>query len=240
MKAVIIDDELNARVVLENYLEEYCSEVSLAGMADGVEEGLKLIQETNPDIVFLDIEMNDGTGFNLLEQLETINFKVIFTTAYNEYALEAFKFSALHYILKPIDPDDLIEAVKRAEVLSVKASEITKPLQKSLDGEKISHITLRTEKAYHVIPFDEIVFLEADGNYTKFCIDGGKVVTASKTMREYESLLKDKGFYRIHKSYLVNLNAVSSVISGSNEVVMKCGKKLTVSRRNKADFIKQL
>ena len=240
MKAIIVDDELNARVVLKNYMEEYCPEIEIVGMADGVEEGVALTRKNAPNIVFLDIQMNDGTGFDFLERFDTIDFKVIFTTAYDQYAIKAFHYSALYYILKPIDPDELVTAVSRAKEMIENYSQATDSFKSGIKKGSFDHLTIRTEKKYHVVQFDDIHYLEADGNYTTLHLSNREKIVASKLMREFEEILIPKGFFRIHKSYILNLKAIDTLIQKSNTVKLKCGTSLTVSRRNKAEFLKQL
>ncbi|MCK4406141.1 MAG: response regulator transcription factor [Bacteroidales bacterium] len=243
IKTIIIDDEINAREIVAELLENYCENVSLIGQADSVESGLKVIRELKPELVFLDIKLTDGTGFDLLRQLENIDFKIIFITAYEEYAIKAFKFSALDYLLKPIDINELIESINKAEEL-IQQDNISLKLDtffSNIDSisKKTKKIILKTTNNIHLVNINEIVRCESDRNYTHFYfLDKDKIVV-SKTLKEYETLLSEYGFFRVHHSHLINLQCVEKLEKTNNNfVVMKDNSKVPVAFRKKEELIK--
>jgi two-component system, LytTR family, response regulator len=239
IKAVIIDDEKQSRKTLTGLLERYCPNVMLAGEADGVRTGIALIQESSPDIVFLDIQMQDGSGFKLLDKIENINFNVIFTTAFDQYAIRAFKFSALDYLLKPIVPEELMNAVNRAETI--------KERNKQLDGQNIdeliksykkaseSHkIMLATTEKKHLIEISNIIRCESDSYYTRFYFADGTSMIVSKTLKEIERMLSDYEFFRPHKSHLINKQYICGFLKKEGGyIVLTDGTQIPVARRKK-------
>jgi len=241
MKAVIIDDENSSRQVLRDMLEKYCIDVSILGEASGCKEGVELIQEVKPELVFLDIQMPDGTGFNLLEEFESPSFDVVFVTAFDQYAIKAIKFSALDYLLKPINPQDLIKAVEK-----FKQKSSTGDINKRLDvlmqnlGEgkgKPKKIILSTAEGYHVVNPDDIVRCQSDSYYTNFYFVDGKRIIVSKTLKDFEEMLTDFGFVRSHKSHLVNIKYIKSFLRVDGGcIVLSDGTEVPVSRR-KRDYI---
>lgn len=231
MKAVIIDDMPAARIALQEDIRSYCSEIDLVGEADGVVSGAKLIKEIQPDLVFLDIQMPDGSGFDLLEILPNKNFKVIFTTASDAFALKAFKFSAIDYLLKPIDPDDLKEAVQRAKSQSSTFERLSL-LKENLQGSK--KIALNTLEKIQIVKIDAIVRCESSVNYTTFYFEDGTKLLVTKTLKEFDKLLSDYTFLRVHQSHLVNTEFIKEFLKSNGELVMKDGTKVPVSTRKKA------
>ena len=211
LRVLIIDDEVKIRNMIAEIVKGYCNEAVVVGQAGSVKEGKEKIRSLNPDLVLLDIKMDDGTGFDLLEQVEETNFKVIFITAYQEYALKAIKFSALDYILKPVDPDELIQAVQSAgesigDDLETQLNHLKESLKNNSQTEK--KILLKTTENIHLIHVSDIIYCQADGGYTRFFTANDKKILVSKPMAEYEELLHDYGFFRVHKSFLVNLQKV--------------------------------
>jgi two-component system LytT family response regulator len=231
MKAVIIDDMPAARIALQEDIRSYCSEIDLVGEADGVVSGAKLIKEIQPDLVFLDIQMPDGSGFDLLEILPNKNFKVIFTTASDAFALKAFKFSAIDYLLKPIDPDDLKEAVQRAKSQSSTFERLSL-LKENMQGSK--KIALNTLEKIQIVKIDAIVRCESSVNYTTFYFEDGTKLLVTKTLKEFDKLLSDYTFLRVHQSHLVNTEFIKEFLKSNGELVMKDGTKVPVSTRKKA------
>jgi len=212
LRTLIIDDELHIRKSLAQMLKDECSNVKLVGMADGVKSGMEAINKHHPDLVLLDIKMDDGTGFDLLKKLEPVNFKIIFITAYDQYALQAFKFSAIDYLLKPLDEEDLVAAVNRTEKIVQKDfSTQLKVLDENLKTteNKDKKILLKTSDAVHLVKVRDITYCESDLSYTKFYLLDGQKITISKSLREFEDMLKDFGFFRVHKSFLVNLFTIT-------------------------------
>jgi len=206
LRTIIIDDEAPMRQTLESLLKMSCPHVKLVAKADGVKTGMAAIKKLHPDLVFLDIKMGDGTGFDLLKQLDTVDFKVIFITAYDQFAVKAFKFSALDYILKPVDPDDLAEAVHKAEKLVVKELSIQLGALEDhmVPGDRSGKkIILRTFDSVHLVNTREIVYCESDESYTVFYLLNGNKILVSNRLKEYDEMLNEYGFFRVHKSYLI-------------------------------------
>lgn len=212
LRTLIIDDEPHVRKTLARMIKEECSNVKLLKSANGVKSGLKAIEEQNPDLVLLDIKMDDGTGFDLLKKAEPINFKVIFITAFDQYAILAFKFSAIDYLLKPVNPEDLVNAVNRAEqMVQQDFSTQLKALNENLKTQepKGKKIILRTSETVHLVKVSDISYCESDMSYTNFYLADGQKILVSRTLREFDELLKEFGFFRVHKSFLVNLFAIT-------------------------------
>jgi len=208
LRTIIIDDEVHILQVLEKLVTQYCPNVKIVAKADGVQSGIETINKYQPDLVLLDIKMEDGTGFDLLKKLEPVDFKVIFITAYDQYAIKAFKFSALDYLLKPVDPTYLVDAVNKAEKLVI--TEMNTQLDTLSDNiqseEKSKHkIILKTFDKVHLVKINDIIYCESDANYTSFYLLNGSKVIVSITLKEYDEMLSEYGFFRAHKSFLINL-----------------------------------
>lgn len=240
-KAAIIDDEEGGRNIIKNYISLYCSDIEVCGEAESVKTGVELLSKISPDIVFLDIQMQDGTGFNMLEQLPERSFKVIFVTSYDQYALKAFRYSAADYLLKPINPDDFAESVQKVQN-DIKSSASQKDIR--ID-ELISNINcfekigLPTANGILFKKIEEIVRCEADGSYTKFFFDDNTNYLVTKTMKFYEDLLADRKFLRVHKSHFINLSHVVQYINGDGgQAIMSDGSTIEVSRRKKDELLK--
>ncbi len=240
-KAVIIDDEKKSRQVLRDLLEKYCIDIAVVDEAAGCKEGVEIISELKPDLVFLDIQMPDGSGFNLLEEFEKPNFNVIFVTAFDQYAINAIKFSAIDYLLKPVNPQDLIKSVERYKDRTM-AGDINKRLDVLMQNlgagkSKPQKIVLSTAEGYHVVNPDDIIRCQSDSYYTNFHFIDGKRIIVSKTLKEYEELLSEFGFVRSHKSHLVNLKYIKSYMrADGGNIIMSDGTEVPVSRR-KRDYI---
>ncbi len=241
IRVAVIDDEPHIRDGLLKLLEKHCPNVLIAGMAGSVREGKELIRKQHPDLVLLDIRLDDGTGFDLLKRLDPVDFKVIFITAYEQYAVRAFKFSALDYILKPVDPDDLKEAVKRAEQILQHDLRIRlAALENNLLQGNIPHkkLVLKTAENVFIIEIPKISFCESDGSYTIIHLEDGKQILVSKNLKEYDDMLNDQGFYRIHKSYLINLSFVERFEKGEGGfVVLKNEVKIPVASRKREQLM---
>ncbi len=246
IKAIIVDDERRARLVLSNHLEKlFPKEVSIIGEAGKVDTAIELILANQPDLVFLDVRMHNGTGFDVLSALPEVNFEVIFITAYDQYALKAFECSAFGYLLKPIKSDDLSKVMNK--VIAKNKLE-NAPHDKRLkillenygDDRDIKRLVINHVKGFTIISFDDILYLEGDRNYTHFILKDTKKITASKTLGSYEDLLSDFGFSRIHQSHLVNLRHVVGYLKEDGGLVeMKNGQKLKLSRHRKQAFIQR-
>jgi two-component system LytT family response regulator len=240
VKAVIIEDEKKSRSALVGLLERYCTNVLIVGEAEGVQSGIAMIRQQQPDVIFLDIQMRDGSGFRLLEEVGEVNFEIIFTTAFDEYAIKAIKYSALDYLLKPIVPEELIEAVRKVEERkTIKSNNSSKNIDVLLENIKAtsreSHkIILSTSEKIHVIKVDDIIRCESDNYYTLFLFVGGKKLLVSKTLKENENLLKDHNFIRPHKSHLINAKYIKGYMKNDGGfIVMTDDSKIPVSRRKK-------
>lgn len=246
IRAVVIDDEKRARDLLIRKLDQSLSKrLEVVGQADDVSTGVKLIKEQKPDLVFLDIQMHEGTGFDLLEHFPDIDFEVIFVTAYDQYAVKAFKFSAFGYLLKPIKSRELSEVVDKLQerIAQLKAG-VDKRLKVLVenygDDERIKKLVVANRSGFQVTRVEDIVRLEGDSNYTHFIIEGGGKITTSKTLGEYEELLNDHGFFRIHQSTIVNLRHVKGYNRDhGDKVEMSDGKSFNLSRHRKAGFLER-
>lgn len=245
LRLAIIDDERRSRESLKAMIEKYCTGVVVEGSADDVESGIELLQRIKPDALCLDIQLTSGTGFDLLQKLPKMDFQLIFTTAFDEYAIKAFKFSAIDYLLKPIDVEELKAAIEKAKELlennrqPADWHQMLKNLTRPKDEEPI--ITISTEQSYEFLKISEIIRVEAQGAYSAFVLTAGKKLLSSKLLKEYESILSDHRFFRVHHSHLVNLSAVERYVkTDGGYVVMNDGAKIPVSRRKKEGFIKSL
>lgn len=244
IKAVIIDDESGARFMLSELIaKKFANRIKIVGEADGIAEGEQTVRNHQPDLVFLDIKMQDGTGFELLERFEELTFEVIFVTAYNNFAIKAFEFSAFGYLLKPIKSSDFIKTVekleKRFSQLKASKKERFKVLiDNYANNEKVKKLVITKAKGFEVVHIDKIICLEGDGNYTHIQLLDGKKITSSKNLKQFESLLLDLGFFRIHISTLINLSFVKGYSSkNGGEVEMCDGSLLKISRYRKAEFL---
>ncbi|BAX79164.1 LytR/AlgR family response regulator transcription factor [Labilibaculum antarcticum] len=242
IKALIIDDELKSQSTLNKLLEMYCPEVEVIGFAHNVETGIEAIDSLKPDLVFLDISMPDGDGFEVLERVKDRDFEVVFTTAFNDYAIKAFQFAALHYLLKPINYIELQSAVKRCKQnhQDVDLNEKIKILCDSLSNHH-QKIILPTSNGLRIIELNQILRCEADGSYTNFYLSDNTVLMVSKVLSNFEELLPEEIFCRVHNKHLVNLNYISQYIKGrGGRIILSSGKEVEVSESKKKDFLKRL
>lgn len=235
---VIIDDEQAAQITLMKFLQMHCPDVNIVGTADGVEEGLKLLKNKAIDLVFLDIKMNDGTGFDLLKRLPKIEFNLVFTTAYDEYALKAFKHSAIDYLLKPIDPLELIDAVAKVSPSNTDTSaQRVDSMLELYQDKKFDKIAIPSVDEFHFVRISDIIRCEASSNYTVIYLANGKRIIAPKTLKEFEELLTSDGFFRVHQSHLINLSHIQQFLKTKNKLRMSDGSEVEVSRRKKTLFM---
>ncbi len=243
IRAYIVEDEKRSARLLEKLLSEYCSQVEVIGTSYNVPDAFEKIKSLKPELVFLDIEMQSQTGFDLLKNFSEINFAVIFTTAYEKYALRAIKFSAIDYLLKPIDVTDLMEAVNKVEAQR-KKNLLHKNFEVLLHNfqhknNDLQKIALSTSEGLHLITVTDIKYCESDGPYTTFYLKNAKPILISKNLKEYEELLTPFNFFRIHNSYLINLREIKRYIRGEGgQVEMNDGKLLNVSKSHKEEFVK--
>jgi two-component system, LytTR family, response regulator len=244
LRAIIVEDEYRSRQTLTGMLSMFCKNVEVVGEAENVKSGIELIRKESPDVVFLDIQMPDGSGFKLLETIGNINFDIIFTTAYDQFAIQAIKFSALDYLLKPIFQEDLVKAVKKAEDNKAKYNK-SEQVDVLLENLKKSvyeppKIILSTAEKINVVKIDDILRCESDNYYTFFYFTNGQKLLVSKTLKENEELLKDHHFIRPHKSHLVNSKYIKGFLKqDGGYIIMNDGTNIPVSRRKK-EFIMEI
>jgi len=244
MTAIIVDDEKHCREVLEHLLRKHCSQVKILASCAGGEEALSAITKQQPDILFLDIEMPGMNGFDLLEKFQHPEFEIVFTTAYNEYAIKAIKHSALDYLLKPVDKDELLQTIERAkEQKLLKAAQRVDNLLEILNMKKKNRrFAVPTLEGLIMVDPETILYCESDSAYCKlFFIQQERPLVISKTLKDVEEVLQPDEFCRIHHSYLINMRCVQRYIRGEGgEVIMNNGAHLPVSRSRKQDFLNLL
>jgi two-component system LytT family response regulator len=241
LRTLIIDDEAHIRESLAEMLKMDCPGTRLVAQADGVRTGIDAIHQHQPDLVLLDIRMKDGTGFDLLQQFDNIDFRIIFITAYDEYAIKAIKFSALDYILKPVDPEDLKNAVDKAEEINQK--ELNAKLDNLSDNLKTSDqdkkkIILKTMDNIYLVGVKDIIHIEGEGRYSTLCLDSGEKVMVSVNLKYYQEMLEEYGFFRAHKSHLINLDHIYRFEKADGGyVVLNNNSKIPVASRKKDELI---
>lgn len=238
--AVIIEDEDQARSALKQELELNCPNVKIVGEAATVKSGLQIILDKTPDLVFLDIQLSDGSGFEILEQIKKPNFKLIFTTADTKHALKAFQFSAVHYLLKPISGSDLIEALNRIEKTDTKTAftNIENFIQNRSLSDTNKRIALQTSDGIQLVEVKNIIRCQSEGNYTMFHFVGNKRLLISKTLKDFEEMLAPLGFERIHISHLINLShLISYQNKGGGDVIMSDKSVIPVAQRKKTQLL---
>jgi two-component system LytT family response regulator len=242
IRGIIVEDEKHSRETLRGMLARYCKNVEVIAEADSYRSGLEIIKEYKPEVVFLDIQMPDGSGFRMLGELDEINFEIIFTTAFDQFAIKAIKYSALDYLLKPIDPDELVNAVKKVEQ-KLQNYQVSDNIQVLLENirskDKDPHkIVLSTSEKIHIIETDQILRCESDNYYTHFFLTDGRNILVSKTLKENEELLSDHNFIRPHKSHLVNVKYIKGFLKNDGGYIeMTDGSRIPVSRRKREKII---
>jgi two-component system, LytTR family, response regulator len=242
LTAVVIDDIETIRKKNIAIINSKCPNISIIGQADNVENGIKIIKQLTPDIVFLDVEMPDGTGFDLLQKLKPINFKVIFITGFEDFAIRAFRFSAIDYLLKPLDSTELIEAVKKAEeslskeVFEMKLNNLFTNLDRPKNHQKL---VLKTAEKIYSVNIQDIINCESDKNYTTFHFINASKLLVSTNLKEYETLLSPFNFFRTHQSHLINMAFFDHFIKtdGGNTIVMKNKQTIPLAIRKKDEFL---
>ena len=239
LKAILIDDEPRGISSMQKLLQINCPEVNVVGSCTGADEAVEMVRNLGPDLIFLDIAMPVKNGFELLKELNGSNFEVIFVTAHNQFMIEAFHFSAIDYLLKPVEDNLLVDAVNRAkkrieEKSGNKNIETLLHNLKQKQSPQKMRICIPSLKGFQVIELDDILYAESSGNYTNLYFANNKMVCTSKPMHEYEKLLEDAGFVRIHKSILVNLLHVKEYLRGEGgSVILSNGHEVEVARRKK-------
>lgn len=241
IRCVLIDDESNSLEMMEWLLKTYCPQVQIEAMCQAATDGIKAIHQFKPDVVFLDIEMPHMNGFDMLEQFDKLFFDVVFCTAYDQFAIKAFKYSALNYLLKPVDPQDLKDTIKRIEERQTAPGkeQIDLLLQNLRQAAKpaLQRIALTTNDGMLFVSTADILYCEAESNYTSVVLSHKKILV-SKTLKEIDEALAGTEFYRIHHSFLINLNHIQKYVRGDGGyVMMSDGKAVSISRSRRQEFM---
>jgi two-component system LytT family response regulator len=246
MKTIIIEDEQKSREMLAGIIKKNCPTVDIVGLAKNVKEGVDLIKSLNPDLVFLDVSMPDGSGFDLLEQVQGNKFELIFATASDQYAIRAIKYSACDYLLKPIDIDELKVAVDKAGQKKAIAPPTMENLQFLIQqlkkpDDNFQKITLPTGNAFEIVNLKDIIRCEADTSYTIFYLSDKRKLMVSAGLKHYEDLLPEHDFIRVHHHHLINMNHVQRFLKvDGGYAVMSDGTQIEISRRKKDSFLERL
>lgn len=238
IKAIIIDDEAKARRMIETLLREYCPDVDIVAIAEDVPSGVIAINQHNPDVLFLDVEMPGYTGFQLLDFFKQVDFEIIFTTAHSDYALQAFKVSAIDFLLKPIQISELINAVDKVKKKQGAIGERLDALRENFKDTSIRKLALSVSEGLIFVDISDILMLAADGAYTLFHLVGGKSILVSKKIKEYEGALNpDNHFFRPHRSYVVNLNKIKQYVKqDGGYILMDDDTQVPLARERKDEF----
>jgi two-component system LytT family response regulator len=242
-KVLIIDDENRTRDFVKKMIDSFQLDLEVFTDGENVETGIEAINRIQPDIVFLDIQMPDGTGFDVLNSIETKRFEVIFITAYQEYAIKAIKFSALDYILKPIDAEELHSAILTAiDSVDFKKEDLQyEALENNIQPGNRRKLVLKTQECVYIVDLIEIIRCEADKNYTFFFLNNGKKILVSRTLKDFETMLNGYGFFRIQQSHLINLDYLDRYDKHQGgAIIMKDGSALPLSPAKKDQFFKLL
>jgi len=245
IRTILIDDEVDSIRVLERLLETFCPNVNIAGTANGVDTGVELISETRPDLVLLDIEMSQGNAFDLLNQLMPLSFQVIFVTAFDNYAIRAFKYSAVDYLLKPVDIDDLRNAIARVRE-KPETNDLAEQMKILLNNVGLLHVpnqkmAIPTITGLNFVPVQDILRFEAKGSYTSIYLSTGETILATRTIRDYEDVLPESVFCRIHSSHIINLSRIEKYQKGrGGMVLMEDGTTIEVAARRRDEFMRRL
>ncbi|HEY6162919.1 MAG TPA: LytTR family DNA-binding domain-containing protein [Bacteroidia bacterium] len=243
IRTVLVEDEKKSREVLQKMIEKHCPELELVGMGSSVAEGVELIKSKKPELVFLDIELTDGTGFDVLEKTQGEKFDVVFATAYDQYAIKAIKYSAIDYMLKPYDIDELKSAVKKIADKRTNTSPDLNNIRFLLENfkkqdENYNKITLPTGNAYEIVLIKDIVHCEADGSYTRFALADKRHFMVTQNLKHYEDILPQDKFLRVHHAHLINMDHVVRFLKeDSGYAIMSDGSKIEISRRKREQFL---
>ncbi len=245
LRSVIVEDEKHSRETLKNLLEEFCEGVEIIGEAASVDEAIHVIKKEQPALVFLDIELQTGTGFDVINAVSDMSFDVIFTTAFEQYAIKAIKFSSIDYLLKPIDIEDLQLAVEKAKERKDQKEyqQQLKVLIQNYHQPDNAHrnICLSTSDGIEFIKVDRILYCEANGSYTNFYLTDGQKLVVSKHLKEYENLLSDQQFMRVHNSFLINLFEVQKYVkSDGGYILMNNNATISIAQKKKDEFVERM
>ncbi|MGB0879000.1 MAG: LytR/AlgR family response regulator transcription factor [Polaribacter sp.] len=236
MRIIIVEDEILLVNSLKNILSAECPFIEVVGVSDSVKEGTLLIAQEKPDLLLMDIELIDGNAFKLLDNLKTLNlqFKIIFITAYNEFAIKAFKYSAVNYLLKPIDRLELVETLQKLKTETTTNIDVLQSNYKEL-----TKLLLKTQQSIHVVEIKDIIYCKSEGNYTIFYLKNKQEIVITKPIKHYEELLSNVGFCRVHQSYLININAVNTYLK-NGFAVLSNQAEIPIATRRKEHFLKTL
>ena len=244
ISAFIVDDEFHSREVIRLLLERKFPEIKIAGQADNVIKAIEAIEHTQPNLLFLDVQLKNETGFDLLDKIQNINFEIIFTTAYQEFAVKAIRYSALDYLIKPIDGDEFQKAVektnKRIQLQKLYTNAQVQLLTHNLKTNKqiAGKLAIPTAEGLVFVTIGDIIYCSGTSNYTNIFTGNGAKLISSHTLKFYEEMLKDSGFFRVHKSYLINLSHIQKYMKGEGGIViMSNGHEIEIARRVKAAFL---
>ena len=242
INCILIDDENNALEMMEWLMKTYCPQVRVLAMCQSAEEGITAINKLRPDVVFLDIEMPKMNGFDMLEHFDKLFFDVVFCTAYDQFAIKAFRYSAVNYLLKPVDPEDLQETVRRLEekrsALTESQMEMLLENIRQTTKPTVQRIALTTSDGMIFVPTEDILYCEAESNYTSVVLKGGKKILVSKVLKEIDETLAGPDFYRIHNSFLINLNHIKKYVRGDGGyVIMENDVTVGISRSRRQEFM---
>ena len=242
IRCVLIDDESNSLEMMEWLMKTYCPQVKIEAMCNAADKGIEAIRQYKPDVVFLDIEMPHMNGFDLLEQFDKLFFDVVFCTAYDQFAIKAFRYSALNYLLKPVDPEDLKETIRRLEekksTPSAGTNRIIAAEYKQSAKPTVQRIALTTGDGMIFVSTSEIIYCQAESNYTAVMLEGGKKILVSKVLKEIDETLSGPDFFRIHNSYLINVNKIKKLVRGDGGyIIMDDGANISISRNRRQEFM---
>lgn len=242
IRCILVDDETNALEMMEWLLKTYCPQAEIVAMCNTAGQGIEAIKKYKPDVVFLDIEMPRVSGFDMLEQVKNLSFEIVFCTAYNEFAIKAFKYAALNYLLKPVDPDELKVTMQRIEGKKavLNREQLTLLLQQLNPPAKSTpaRIALTTGKGLVFIATRDIIYCKAEGNYTTVVLTDGRKITVSKVLKELDEILSGPDFYRVHSSFLIGINHIKRFIRGEGgHVIMDNDDNITISRSRRQEFL---
>lgn len=242
LRTIIIDDEPNARQVVKNILELYCNNVEVVGEAENVTNAITIINKLKPELVLLDIRMPDGTGFDILKKVDVLDFHFVFITAYEQYAIKAIKLSALDYILKPINTNELINTIEKAQLSSLSVNDQKTKLDTFVNNQSTNKtnqkLVLNTHDSIYIVNVKDIITCKADKNYTEVNLSDKRKLVISQTLKNFENMLTTLGFFRVHQSYLINLKYISYYEKGlGGTIIMNDGSRIPVSSRRKNCFL---
>ena len=242
LKAILVDDELNSLQNLQFKIQEYCPSIRVVAQTQNPEEGIRMINQYKPDVLFLDIEMPRMSGFKMLEQIPEVDFEVIFITAYNHYAIHAIRISAFDYLVKPVGIEDLQQTVERlGNFAAKKTRERAENLKQNLANPKSQEdqIAIPTSDGLEFIQIKQILRIESSSNYSKLILQNGQHMLVTRQLKDFEEMLQDYRFYRVHHSHLINLGFIARYVRGDGgQITMRNGDVIDVSRRKKEVFLK--